>query len=162
MRDGRTNGTRSGRYENDFASLRFGNLEQAEPCGAAGHADDAEPMLIGNAQIGQFNRRHARRWRLVAAEYGAVAPASHMENLRADRKIGIIAFGYRADRTTGHGFAKHEWIGIAFRIVHAAAHIGVNGQPAVRNAELVRAQWCIGCFDHRKIAVIWKPGRAAS
>ena len=118
-------------------------------------------MLIGNAQIGQFNRRHASRWRLTAAEYGAVAPASHMENLRAHGEIGIVAFGHNADCTAGHGFAQREWIGIAFRIVHAAAHIGVNGQPAVRNAKLVRAQWCIGCFYHCKIAVIWKPGWAA-
>ena len=84
-------------------------------------------MLVGHANVRQFDGGHAGRWRLATAKNYGIAPASHMQYFRPDRELGIVALGHGADCAACHRFAKRERIGIAFRIIHAAAHIGVDG-----------------------------------
>ena len=119
-------------------------------------------MLIWHAKVRQFHRRHSGRRRFAAAKDDSITPARHVKHLCANGKIGIVAFGHSANCAARHGFAQHERVGIAFCIVHASAHIGIDRQPAIGYPKLIRAQGRVGMFNNRKIAVVRKPNRAAS
>src|SRR3546814_6972659 len=80
---------------------------------------------------GQFEGRH------VEADDPAVAPAAHVEDQVAGREAIHPAFDHLADRAAGHRLIELEAGGIAFRVVHPAAHIGIDRKPAVADAELV-------------------------
>jgi hypothetical protein len=155
-------GASGSRHENHFASLCFGYLEQTKPGCSSRHPDDAEPMLVRHAQIGQLHGRHSGRRGLASAKDDRVAPASHVQYLCSHGELCVIAFGHSANGAARHGFAQHERICIAFCVIHAPTHIWVNRQPAIGYAKLVRAKRRVWMFNNRKITAVRKPNRAAS
>ena len=89
----------------------------------AGHPELAEELLGRNAEVGQLLRGARGDDRLVA-------PAGHVLDEVARREAVGLALDHLADRAAVHRLAELERRHVAFHVVHSAAHVGVDRQPA--------------------------------
>ena len=118
-----------GRHEHHVARLGAGHVEQAEIARHARHAELPQEGLHRHAEIGQLLY-------VGAIDHRFVAPAHHvLHHVTGLQAIGV-AFDHFADRAALHRRADLERRDIAFHIVHPAAHIGIDRQPAVGDANL--------------------------
>ena len=88
---------------------------------------DARGQRIGGQLVGHH----------VEADDAAVAPSAHVEDQVAGRKAVHRALDDLADRAAGHRLVDLEARRIAFGVVHAAAHIGIDRQPKIFDPQLV-------------------------
>ncbi len=80
-----------------------------------------------------------------------LTPAEHVLDEIARLQRGIAALDHLADRAALHRRADREGRDIAFHVVHPAAHIGVDRQPAIGDAHLPFGQRRIGQRDEREV-----------
>ena len=64
-----------------------------------------------------------------------VAPAGHVLDEVARREALGLALDHLADRAAVHRLAELERRDVAFHVVHPAAHVGVDRQPLVADAD---------------------------
>ena len=61
----------------------------------------------------------------------AFSPAKEALNKVAGLHGSIIGRSYLTNGTALHGRTEREWRNIALRVIHPAAHVGINGHPKI-------------------------------
>ena len=104
-------------------------VEQAEISGHAGHAEDAEELLGRRTEVGQL------LWPFAPAITASSRQPRHVLDEVAGGEAVGLALDDLADRAAFHRLADLERRDVAFHVVHPAAHVGVDRQPAVADPD---------------------------
>jgi hypothetical protein len=97
-------------------------------------------------------------------------PAAHADHFVSCGKTGMAAFHHFADRAADHHAVERLRQGIAFHIVHATAHVGVEAQVFVFHQNLLVLQrgsvqgeqlkifgkrFTLGAADQMDLRIVW-------
>src|SRR6185437_340546 len=142
------------RDHDGVARLGLADIEKPDPGGDAGHADHAE---MGRERL------HAR---IDLAQIAAVGdrvllPAGMGGDGVAHRKSRILRLDDFAHPLAGHDLADLRLGGVGARVVHAAAHIGVERQETVAHQHLAVLGRRHRRLDDAEIALLDPAGRPA-
>ena len=94
----------------------------------------------------------AQRAHGVAVHYAVVLPAAHADYFVANGKLIILRFNHLAHGAALHHLAQGLGYGVAFALVHAAAHVGVQAHVMVAYQHLAVLQCCGVGGDQFKVA----------
>ncbi len=144
LHHGRSDRACGRRHEHDIAGLGPGHAQQTEIGGHPRHPEQSEKLLWRYAQLGKLLDLRAGQNRLVA-------PSQKMLHHVTDRDALGLALDHFADRAALHRLAQRKRRNVRFHVVHPPAHIGIDRQPAIGNADVAILQSGGGHFDQRKI-----------
>jgi hypothetical protein len=129
LRHDRADRARSARYEHGVAGARAADFEQAAVGRQSRHAHDAEKRLGRQAaDVELLERPGHLRHRL--------APAEHVLHEIARRERRIARCDHFADSAALQRLADLEGRDVARPVVHAPAHVGIDGHPQIAHLDL--------------------------
>ena len=146
LADDRANRPGGAGDEDGLARLGLADLQEADIGGKAGHAGDAEEGL--GRQVGRRQLAHCERCRGCRER---LPPARHRTHKVAGFVTWITGGDDFAHGAAGHGLTQFEAGGVALRLVHAAAHVGVDRHPEVAHLDLAVGR--IGRFDRCQLEI---------
>ena len=129
LSDHRAHGARRRGDEHGIAALAGADDVEPDPGRQPGHAEDAE--VIGQRVSARLDR--AQR---APVRHGVLLPAEHARDVVAH---GIAVGAARDDLTDDaalQGLANLERRHVTLHVVHAAAHVGIDGQVEVAHEHL--------------------------
>ena len=135
-------------HHQGLAGLGLDDLDQPVPGGHARHADRTQVMR--QRHVGGVHLAH--RAGCFGIDHAVFLPATHAHDLVAGAETGRAALNHFARRAALHHLAQCLRYGIAFAVVHAAAHVRVQAQEMVAHQHLAVLQSGRRAADQLEVA----------
>ena len=132
------------RHENGLAGLRLADGVQPDIRGHAGHAENAEVVRQRCRAFRHFVQPGSVTERVVL-------PAKHAADKIALRIVLVATGDYLADNACLQHFPDLKRRYIGFRLVHASAHVGIDGHEDVADQQLPLSHLRYRFFGQREI-----------
>ena len=118
------------------------------PCGDTWHTDSTQE--VADRHVSGINL--AKHGRHIGIHHAVGLPAAHADHFVAHGKLGMTALHHLAHSACNHDCVQGLWRGIAFAVVHAATHIGVQAHVLVFDQHLLVLQ--SGCLQGEQFEVV--------